>query len=109
MLESVISSLALLFDQLHAGQSVGAALLFELSRGSEDGCMNKWKHSLLLSGMCLLLSAAALSQGPTSASDTARADQLLRGMTTEEKIGQLNQPFYFKLPIAWREGRSGAV
>jgi len=31
--------------------------------------------------------------------DVARAEALLKQMTNEEKTGQLNQPFYFKLPI----------
>jgi beta-glucosidase len=47
----------------------------------------------------LLLCAAARGQSFTTPEDTARADALLKGMTTEEKIGQLNQPFYAKLPI----------
>ena len=47
----------------------------------------------------LLLSGAASAQAPTSRADQDRADALLKQMTTEEKIGQLNQPFYAKLPI----------
>ncbi len=48
----------------------------------------------------LLLSGAAQAQSFVRAEDTARADALLKQMTTEEKIGQLNQPFYLTLPIA---------
>jgi beta-glucosidase len=47
----------------------------------------------------LLLAGAARAQSFVTAEDTARADALLKQMTTEEKIGQLNQPFYIKLPI----------
>jgi beta-glucosidase len=61
--------------------------------------MNKLRNSLLFSLISLLLSGAALTQNPTSPNDITRANALLKQMTTEEKIGQLNQPFYFKLPI----------
>jgi beta-glucosidase len=61
--------------------------------------MKKRNVSLLVSLACLLFSAVAQSQSFTSVDDLARADALLKQMTTEEKIGQLNQPFYFKLPI----------
>ncbi len=48
----------------------------------------------------LIVSAALLkAQNPLTADDLARADALLKQMTSAEKIGQLNQPFYFKLPI----------
>ncbi len=47
----------------------------------------------------LLLAGAATAQSPFSRTDLDRADALLKQMTTEEKIGQLNQPFYLKLPI----------
>ncbi len=47
----------------------------------------------------VLLSTGAPAQPPTSPSDRDRADALLKQMTTEEKIGQLNQPFYFKVPV----------
>jgi beta-glucosidase len=47
----------------------------------------------------LLLCAAARGQSFTRSEDTAHADALLKRMTTEEKIGQLNQPFFLKLPI----------
>ena len=61
--------------------------------------MKKLPISLALSSLCLMVSAVLQAQGPTSSNDIARADALLRQMTTAEKIGQLNQPFYFKLPI----------
>src|SRR5271154_3389691 len=61
--------------------------------------MKKLPVALLLSSICLLFSTAAGAQGPTTSSDRAHADALLAQMTTEEKIGQLNQPFYLKLPI----------
>ena len=48
----------------------------------------------------LLLSGGAQAQSFTNADDTTRADALMKQMTTEEKIGQLNQPFYLTLPIA---------
>jgi beta-glucosidase len=47
----------------------------------------------------LLLLGAAQAQRFTTPEDTARADALLKQMTIQEKIGQLNQPFYAKLPI----------
>ncbi len=47
----------------------------------------------------LSLAGAALAQGPFSQSDNDQANALLKQMTVAEKIGQLNQPFYFKLPI----------
>jgi len=61
--------------------------------------MKKLHVSLSLSVIGLLLSTAAQAQSPTSPDDTDRANALLKQMTTEEKIGQLNQPFYLKLPI----------
>ena len=61
--------------------------------------MNKLRASLLFSLIGLLLSGVAGAQSPTLPNDLARADALLKQMTTAEKIGQLNQPFYFKLPI----------
>jgi beta-glucosidase len=60
--------------------------------------MKKLQGSFL-SIISLLLPGIAGPQSPTSPNDVARADALLKQMTTEEKIGQLNQPFYFKLPI----------
>ena len=53
----------------------------------------------LVSFTLLLVPAGMRAQSATSAADQAKADALLKQMTTEEKIGQLNQPFYFKLPI----------
>jgi beta-glucosidase len=47
----------------------------------------------------LLLLGAAQAQRFTTPEDTVRADALLKQMTIQEKIGQLNQPFYAKLPI----------
>ncbi len=61
--------------------------------------MNKLRACLSLSLFALFLCRAALSQGPFSHNDIDRADALLKQMTIEEKIGQLNQPFYLKLPI----------
>ncbi len=62
--------------------------------------MNKFRNYLLpLSFIGLLLAGAASAQAPFSRSDQERAEALLKQMTTEEKIGQLNQPFYTKLPI----------
>ncbi len=54
---------------------------------------------LCLSVISLLLSGAAKGQAPSSRNDTDRAEALLKQMTIEEKIGQLNQPFYIRLPI----------
>jgi beta-glucosidase len=51
---------------------------------------------LSVSVLAVLLSGTAQAQTFTSPSDQDRADTLLKQMTTEEKIGQLNQPFYFK-------------
>ena len=62
-----------------------------------------WANSrlcLCFSIIALLLCGKAEAQAPTSRNDTDRANALLKEMTTEEKIGQLNQPFYLKLPIA---------
>jgi beta-glucosidase len=47
----------------------------------------------------LLICGAASAQSPTSQNDRDRADALLKQMTAEEKIGQLNQLFVFKFPI----------
>jgi beta-glucosidase len=69
-----------------------------INKNGEDS-MKKLHVSLSLSVIGLLLSAAAQAQSPTSPADMDRANALLKQMTTEEKIGQLNQPFYFKLPL----------
>ena len=61
--------------------------------------MNLIRKSLAFSMATLLLAGAAAAQSPFSRTDLDRADALLKQMTTEEKIGQLNQPFYLKLPI----------
>src|ERR1700738_2370079 len=61
--------------------------------------MAKLRVCLCFSVIGLLLSGTAEAQAPTSGNDTDRANALLKQMTTEEKIGQLNQPFYLKLPI----------
>ncbi|MDP9338677.1 MAG: beta-glucosidase BglX [Acidobacteriota bacterium] len=61
--------------------------------------MNKLRLSLSFNVIGLLLCGLAQAQVPTSSNDTDRANTLLKQMTTEEKIGQLNQPFYLKLPI----------
>ena len=62
--------------------------------------MNKLRICLSFNLICLLLSAVAQAQAPTSPNDIDRANALLKQMTTEEKIGQLNQPFYITVPIA---------
>jgi beta-glucosidase len=62
--------------------------------------MTKFQGAVSLIALSLLLSVSAKAQSPSSADDLRRADALLKQMTTEEKIGQLNQPFYIKLPIA---------
>jgi beta-glucosidase len=59
----------------------------------------KLRAYLSFSLIGLLLSGTASAQSPASHNDQDRADALLKQMTTEEKIGQLNQPFYAKLPI----------
>ena len=61
--------------------------------------MAKLRVCLCFSVIGLLLSGTAEAQAPISRNDTDRANALLKEMTTEEKIGQLNQPFYLKLPI----------
>jgi beta-glucosidase len=54
----------------------------------------------VVSLLSLIPARSASAQGFATAADVARADALLKQMTTEEKIGQLNQPFYLKLPIS---------
>jgi len=61
--------------------------------------MAKLRVCLCFSVIGLLLSGTAEAQAPIPRNDTDRANALLNGMTIEEKIGQLNQPFYIKLPI----------
>ncbi len=61
--------------------------------------MNQLRIYLSCSLIGLLLSGVAQAQAPTSPNDIDRANALLKQMTTEEKIGQLNQPFYITLPI----------
>ena len=65
--------------------------------------MKKLRVYVLFSLIGLLLSGAASAQSPTlpptSRNDRERADALLKQMTTEEKIGQLNQLFCLTQPI----------
>lgn len=61
--------------------------------------MNRLRIYSPLALLAMLLPAVVQAQAPASGNDTERADALLKQMTTEEKIGQLNQPFYIKLPI----------
>ncbi|HEX4783400.1 MAG TPA: beta-glucosidase BglX [Candidatus Sulfotelmatobacter sp.] len=61
--------------------------------------MNKLRTPVFLTVTAVLLGAVLHAQSPVSRSDTDRANALLKQMTTEEKIGQLNQPFFVKLPI----------
>jgi beta-glucosidase len=61
--------------------------------------MKKLHVYLSVSIVAIFFSGLVLAQGPSSTADSARADALLKQMTVQEKIGQLNQPFYFKLPI----------
>ncbi len=58
----------------------------------------KFGHSLFAL-LCGSLVTAAICQKPAVSGDLARANALLARMTQAEKIGQLNQPFYFKIPI----------
>jgi len=53
---------------------------------------------LMLSFGGPLFPASVCAQVPT-ADATDRANALLQQMTVQEKIGQLNQPFYIKIPI----------
>jgi len=62
--------------------------------------MMKLLICLSLGLMGVPLAGAAAAQGPFSQSDLDNANALLKQMTVAEKIGQLNQPFYFKLPIS---------
>jgi beta-glucosidase len=64
-----------------------------------EDTVNKLQLYVSFSLVGLLLCVAASAQVPFSGNDMDRADALLKQMTTEEKIGQLNQPFYTKLPI----------
>jgi beta-glucosidase len=64
-----------------------------------EASMAKLRVCLCFNVIGLLLSGTAEAQAPISRNDTDRANALLNGMTIEEKIGQLNQPFYIKLPI----------
>jgi beta-glucosidase len=57
-------------------------------------------HVCVLTLLALLLYGSASAQAFVSQNDTDRANALLQQMTTEEKIGQLNQPFYITVPIA---------
>src|ERR1700712_4912205 len=61
--------------------------------------MSKLWVYLSFTFISLFIPAATLGQSPTSANDIHRANALLKQMTVEEKIGQLNQPFYLKVPI----------
>lgn len=61
--------------------------------------MTRLRVCLSFSLIGLLLCGVARSQTPFSSSDTDRANALLKQMTLEEKIGQLNQPFYQSVPI----------
>ena len=61
--------------------------------------MKHLRISLSSSLFGLLLALAVQLHGQTSPDDLSRASALLKQMTPEEKIGQLNQPFYIKLPI----------
>ena len=61
--------------------------------------MIKLRVCLSFSVIGLLLCGAAQGQAATPSDDMDRANALLKQMTTEEKIGQLNQPFYIKVPI----------
>lgn len=70
-----------------------------ISKNLQEDAVNKLDVYLSFGLRGLLLSGAASAQSHTSRSDQDRADALLKQMTTEEKIGQMNQPFYLKLPI----------
>ncbi len=61
--------------------------------------MNKFRAYFSSSLIGLIICGAASAQAPFSRNDLDRADALLKQMTAQEKIGQLNQPFYTKLPI----------
>ncbi len=61
--------------------------------------MNRLRVYLSFSLIGPLLCGVAQAQALNASNDTDRANALLKQMTTEEKIGQLNQPFYLKLPI----------
>ena len=52
--------------------------------------MMKTQVCLFFSVMGLILSGPVQAQVPTSSNDNDRANALLKQMTTEEKIGQLN-------------------
>ena len=61
--------------------------------------MKKLRVCLSSGVIGLLLAGAASAQGPFSQGDKDKADALLKQMTVAEKIGQLNQPFYIKVPV----------
>lgn len=61
--------------------------------------MRKVQVSVSLLVVGLLFSQSGEAQPPTSADELSRANALLKQMTNAEKIGQLNQLFYAKLPI----------
>jgi len=54
---------------------------------------------LSAAALAILLSMAAPGRAQFTPDDTARANTLLLQMTLEEKIGQLNQPFYINFPM----------
>jgi hypothetical protein len=59
------------------------------------------RSGVVLRSSCvgLLFSGSREAQSPTSAKDIRCAVELLKQMTTAEKMGQLKQLFYAKLPI----------
>jgi beta-glucosidase len=61
--------------------------------------VNTFRVYLSFSLIGLVLGGAPSVQVPFSRDDLDRADALLKLMTAQEKIGQMNQPFYTKLPI----------
>jgi beta-glucosidase len=61
--------------------------------------MNKLRVGLVWSVIGVALSGVAGAQPPVTSQDVDRANELLKKMTTAEKIGQLNQPFYFRVPV----------
>lgn len=71
----------------------------KIDENLQEDVMNKLRILCFFSLICPFLSAVASGQSFVSRDDTDRANALLKQMTVQEKIGQLNQPFYLKVPI----------
>jgi len=85
------------------------AIVLPINNKFRRKLLHHLKRSLSFLFLSQILCIPAFAQSPFTPADRDRADTLLKQMTTDEKIGQLNQLFYLTLPVGGAKPRDPVI